>query len=91
VDVYNGLLPLSRIDWVDGDIDDINSCPLGQGDPACRCYRCGKLLLLDTLTVDRIKPGCQGGTYRRENIRPACEDCNSRTGGALRGNPKTAR
>lgn len=36
------------------------------------------------LTVDRIIPGCRGGTYRRENIRPACGDCNSETGGGLR-------
>lgn len=50
----------------------------------CRCYRCGKLLTLETLTVDRIKPGAQGGTYRRENIRPACGPCNEVTGGAVR-------
>lgn len=37
------------------------------------------------LTVDRIIPGCNGGTYRRNNIRPACARCNSETGGALRG------
>ena len=63
-----------------------------------RCYRCGMLLfnperpippapLLDEpilpLTIDRIVPGCQGGTYRRGNIRPACGDCNSETGGRL--------
>jgi hypothetical protein len=36
------------------------------------------------LTVDRIIPGCRGGTYRRENIRPACGPCNSETGGSLR-------
>lgn len=35
------------------------------------------------LTVDRIIPGCNGGTYRRNNIRPACGGCNSETGGAL--------
>lgn len=35
------------------------------------------------LTVDRIIPGCKGGTYRRNNIRPACGGCNSETGGAL--------
>lgn len=52
--------------------------------PACRCYRCGLLLTADTVTVDRIKPGCKGGTYRRENIRPACARCNSETGGSLR-------
>ena len=57
--------------------------PLGTGIPACRCYRCGELLTVDTVTVDRIIPGCQGGTYRRNNIRPACGPCNSETGGAL--------
>jgi hypothetical protein len=51
---------------------------------ACRCYRCGKLLTVETVTVDRIIPGCQGGTYRRENIRPACGFCNSSTGGRTR-------
>lgn len=60
-----------------------------------RCYRCGVLLTDDdglapwigafSLTVDRIKPGCQGGKYVRGNIRPACERCNSETGGATRG------
>lgn len=58
---------------------------LGHGVPACRCYRCGCLLTVDTVTVDRIIPGCKGGTYRRNNIRPACGTCNSETGGALRG------
>jgi hypothetical protein len=53
--------------------------------PACRCYRCGVLLTTETVTVDRIKPGCQGGTYRRDNIRPACGTCNSSTGGRTRG------
>lgn len=51
----------------------------------CRCFRCGCLLTVDTVTVDRIIPGCKGGTYRRNNIRPACLKCNSETGGALRG------
>lgn len=53
--------------------------------PACRCYRCGVLLTVETVTVDRIVPGCQGGTYRRDNIRPACGTCNSSTGGRTRG------
>lgn len=55
----------------------------GHGVPSCRCYRCGMLLTAETVTVDRIKPGCEGGTYRRTNIRPACADCNSETGGLL--------
>lgn len=56
----------------------IDGVPFGMGEAACRCYRCGVLL-----TVDRIIPGCQGGTYRRSNIRPACARCNSSTGGKL--------
>lgn len=63
--------------------------PLGSGEPACRCYRCGRLLDAETVTVDRIKPGCEGGTYRRDNIRPACSTCNEDTGRAL-GNARTA-
>lgn len=57
---------------------------LGTGEPACRCYRCGTLLTVETVTVDRIIPGCRGGTYRRTNIRPACGRCNSETGATLR-------
>lgn len=57
--------------------------PLGGGVPACRCYRCGKLLTVETVTVDRIIPGCLGGTYRRNNIRPACAYDNQSTGGKL--------
>lgn len=51
--------------------------------PTARCYRCGDLLWFETLTVDRIIPGCKGGTYRRNNIRPACLRHNSETGGGL--------
>lgn len=54
------------------------------GPGICRCYRCGVGLTADTVTVDRIEPGCQGGTYRRSNIRPACATCNSTTGGGTR-------
>lgn len=55
-----------------------------RGAGTCRCYRCGDVLTAETVTVDRIIPGCQGGTYRRDNIRPACSGCNSETGGACR-------
>lgn len=51
--------------------------------PAVRCYRCGTVLTEETLTIDRIKPGIEGGTYADENIRPACGGCNSSTGAAL--------
>lgn len=53
-------------------------------EPACRCYRCGRLLTVDTVTVDRIVPGAHGGTYTRLNCRPACGPCNSETGATVR-------
>lgn len=72
----------------------VDGVPLGEGVAAARCYRCALLLTVDTVTADRIKAGVHGGRYRtprqddREgvtNIRPACGDCNSSTGGALAG------
>ena len=42
-----------------------------------------RVLSTHPLTIDRIVPGW-GGTYRRNNIRPACGTCNSETGGATR-------
>jgi hypothetical protein len=47
------------------------------------CYRCEVALDYETITVDRIIPGHDGGTYRRGNIRPACGPCNYSTGGQL--------
>lgn len=63
---------------------------LGTGTPAAYCYRCPTLLTFDTITVDRIIPGCKGGTYRRNNIRPACSFCNSSTGGKLAAERRAA-
>lgn len=54
---------------------------------ACRCFRCGDLLTAKTLVVDRIIPGCDGGTYRRNNIRPECHSCSATRGGAVRRKP----
>lgn len=57
----------------------------GDGATAPCAFGCGAVLTLDTVTVDRFPvPGCQGGTYRRDNIRPACGPCNSRHGAPLR-------
>lgn len=47
------------------------------------CFRCAAVLLYSTLSVDRKKPGAEGGRYTRDNIRPCCLPCNSETGGAL--------
>lgn len=70
----------------------------GEPVPTVRCYRCGELLTDRgvgaslVMTLDRIFPGILGGLYgtvrrdkrdRRTNLRPACDPCNSETGGAL--------
>lgn len=37
-----------------------------------------------TVSADRYPiPGAAGGTYARDNIRPACPPCQSHTGGKL--------
>jgi hypothetical protein len=43
------------------------------------------------VTVDRIIPGCKGGTYRRDNIRPACAPCNTELGSQLGHEQKRAK
>lgn len=43
----------------------------------CPCVFCGITLTFETVTRDRIIPGSQGGTYRRDNLQPACLTCNS--------------
>ena len=63
--------------------------PNGHGEPTCRCYRCGDLLTVDTVSADRIVPGCEGGKYVKGNIRPACMPCQMSTGGVL-GNLRKA-
>lgn len=41
----------------------------------CLCiHGCGTSLTYDTVEADRIVPG---GSYRRDNIQPACRDCNA--------------
>ena len=55
----------------------------GDGE-TCPCYRCGRRLSRSMVEADRIIPGCLGGSYRRENIRPICEECNKITGNAVR-------
>lgn len=84
VETYRADCDARPSDWIFfNDVAVLKKVPIGEGEKACRCYRCGCLLTVDTLTVDRIIPGCKGGTYRRDNIRPACAFCNSSTGGCL--------
>lgn len=51
---------------------------------AADCHHCGRRLFYSSLTVDRIVPGIDGGTYARGNIRPACLSCNAREGCRVR-------
>ena len=51
----------------------------GLGYPARWVIREGNYYTASALTIDRIVPECQGGTYRRNNIRPACGTCISET------------
>lgn len=90
-DVDAVTVPRLQIYNNDPPVEVIGQVPLGEGEPACRCYRCGCLLTVDTVTVDRIKPGVKGGTYARPNIRPACARDNSETGGPLASKPKKRR
>lgn len=39
----------------------------------CPCTFCGTELTFETVTADRIIPG---GSYRQDNIQPACSPCN---------------
>lgn len=48
------------------------------------CCGCGVALTMVTLTVDRVVPGCLGGSYAWGNLRPACVRCNSLDGTAVR-------
>lgn len=77
VDRWNAphVIPVTAIKVYEDAGDTVHRC--------CRCYRCGKLLTLETMTVDRIIPGCKGGTYRRSNIRPSCSDCANKQGAEL--------
>lgn len=59
----------------------------GDGKTAPCAFECGARVDVETLTVDRYPlAGCMGGTYARDNIRPACQPCNSSHGGAIRSN-----
>lgn len=73
------------VDLTLGDDGFMIEVDRGEGIPACRCYRCGELLTVETVTPDRWPiPGCKGGTYRRNNIRPACSTCQSITGNEIK-------
>lgn len=41
---------------------------------------CGTMVDMVTMVVGRIIPWVEGGTYRRDNIRPECCGCSTREG-----------
>jgi 5-methylcytosine-specific restriction endonuclease McrA len=43
----------------------------------CGCVHCGDELTFNTLEADRVTPGSEGGSYRRDNIVPSCRHCNA--------------
>ena len=43
----------------------------------CPCQYCQATLTFETLTKDRVLPGNLGGDYKRHNLVPACQRCNS--------------
>lgn len=42
-----------------------------------RCWMCGSP---ERITVDHVKPLSKGGAHMLCNLRPACDDCNTRKG-----------
>ena len=58
----------------------------------CSFDECEEELTFDTITVDRHPlAGIDGGTYKRDNIRPACGKCNSADGASIGAARKKAR
>lgn len=55
----------------------------GDGEKVACAFACGTILTLETIWVDRIIPGCYGGTYARSNIQPSCRGCQLDEGGRL--------
>lgn len=44
------------------------------------CLKCNQEFLFNQLTVDHIKPVCQGGPSHIWNLQPLCGKCNSKKG-----------
>lgn len=49
------------------------AAPFAGDGTRVRCVHCGDWLTYDTVEADRIVPG---GSYRRDNVQPACRSCN---------------
>lgn len=43
-----------------------------------RCHYCAAIFAPEELTMDHLVPLSRGGKASRNNVVPACKDCNSR-------------
>jgi 5-methylcytosine-specific restriction endonuclease McrA len=58
---------LSQPQWQDSKLGTVPG-------ESCACvFQCGTVLTYATVEADRI---VAGGSYRRENVQPACRPCN---------------
>lgn len=55
------------------------------------CWECGATVTAETCIADRIIPGVDGGSYRRDNIRPHCRRCSEAQGGRMGTERREAR
>lgn len=54
--------------------------PYGGDGSQVKCVHCRQPQTMETLEADRIVPGSKGGTYRWDNVQPACRPCNASRG-----------
>jgi 5-methylcytosine-specific restriction endonuclease McrA len=61
--------------WLLGALEDrtLGWAPFDGNGTEVPCVFCRELLTFATVEADRIVPG---GSYRRENVQPACRPCN---------------
>lgn len=53
---------------------------LMQGQPTQPCVHCCRELPRKELTLDHVIPRSRGGTYKDDNVKLACRDCNKERG-----------
>lgn len=49
-----------------------------QKTSSCICYYCQRRVLFQELTMDHLVPLTRGGRSTRDNLVPACKDCNNK-------------
>ena len=43
-----------------------------------KCYYCGKKVGFKNITMDHLVPIARGGRSTKDNLVPACKDCNNK-------------